>query len=226
MRILIVEDEVRLSDALSQILTKNKYTVDVSYDGGSGLDNALTGIYDAIILDIMLPKLNGFEVLKELRKEKIVSPVLLLTARDEVADKVQGLDLGADDYLTKPFSTEELLARLRALLRRQGELITDNTISYGDISLNISTFDLICGEKSLKLGAKEFEMMRLFLKNKNRILTKDELLDKVWGYESDAEFNHVEVYISFLRKKLSHLRSGVTIKTIRNVGYHLETETE
>lgn len=222
MRILIVEDEVRLAEALVQIFMKEKYSADACYDGISGLDNALTGIYDVIVLDIMLPKMNGLEVLRTLRANKIKTPVILLTAKDEVSDKVTGLDIGADDYLTKPFYTEELLARIRSLGRRNSDVICDNILSFDDISLNISTYELICGERSVKLGLKEFNIMELLIKNGARILSKETLIEKIWGYESDAEYNNVEVYISFLRKKLSHIKSKVIIKTVRGVGYCLE----
>ncbi len=222
MRILIVEDEVRLAEALVQIFMKEKYSADACYDGVSGLDNALTGIYDVIVLDIMLPKMNGLEVLRTLRANKIKTPVILLTAKDEVSDKVTGLDIGADDYLTKPFYTEELLARIRSLGRRNSDVICDNILSFDDIFLNISTYELMCGEKSVKLGLKEFNIMELLIKNGARILSKETLIEKIWGYESDAEYNNVEVYISFLRKKLSHIKSKVIIKTVRGVGYCLE----
>lgn len=222
MRILIVEDEVRLAEALVQIFMKEKYSADACYDGVSGLDNALTGIYDVIVLDIMLPKMNGLEVLRTLRANKIKTPVILLTAKDEVSDKVTGLDIGTDDYLTKPFYTEELLARVRSLGRRNSDVICDNILSFDDISLNISTYELMCGERSVKLGLKEFNIMELLIKNGARILSKETLIEKIWGYESDAEYNNVEVYISFLRKKLSHIKSKVIIKTVRGVGYCLE----
>lgn len=222
MRLLIVEDEVRLADALVQIFSKSKIQADAVYNGVDGLDNALTGIYDAIILDIMLPKMNGLEVLKNLRAEKIDTPVLLLTAKDDVSDKVKGLDIGADDYLTKPFSTEELLARVRAICRRRGEMVYDNTLVYKDLSLDLSTYELSCGGQSIKLAPKEFNIMELLLEYKNRIVSKETLIEKIWGYDSDAEYNNAEVYISFLRKKIQHINSKVCIRTVRGVGYNLE----
>ncbi|MBE6842101.1 MAG: response regulator transcription factor [Ruminococcus sp.] len=221
MRILIIEDEIALADALEQILQKNKYLTDACYDGVSGLDCALSGIYDVIILDIMLPKMNGFDVLRSLRINKISTPVLLLTAKDEIADKVNGLDIGADDYMTKPFNTEELLARIRSLARRNNNTFCENMINFDDISLNLSTYELSCGGNSLKLGLKEFCIMELFCKNGNAIISKEQLIEKIWGYDSKAEYNNVEVYISFLRKKLSHINSAVNIKTVRGVGYCL-----
>lgn len=221
MRILVVEDEVHLSEALVQILTKNKYTADPVYDGVSGLDNALTGIYDVIILDIMLPQMNGLEVLKHIRQQKLTTPVILLTAKDEVSDKVKGLDHGADDYLTKPFSTDELLARIRALGRRRGELICDDTLSFEDLTLNLSTYELSCGAKAIHLGLKEFRILEFLIAHGQHVVSKEELLEKIWGFDSAAEYNHVEVYISFLRKKLTHIHSRVSIHTVRGVGYHL-----
>ncbi len=222
MRILIVEDEIGMADALVQIFHKNKYIADACYDGESGLDNALSGIYDIIVLDVMLPKMSGLEILKELRNKQIATPVLLLTARDTIADKVAGLDVGADDYLTKPFSSEELLARIRSLNRRNANVICENVLRWSDLTLNLSTYELFCGSNSLKLGLKEFSMVELFLKNGNMILSKETLIVKIWGYESEAENNNVEVYVSFLRKKLAHLHSKVGIKTVRGVGYCLE----
>ena len=221
MRILIVEDEIRLAEALGQIMEENKYTADIVHDGEAGLDYALSGIYDVIVLDVMLPKRNGFDIVRELRAQKDQTPVLLLTAKDEVQDKVTGLDCGADDYLTKPFFTEELLARVRALSRRQGDVVL-NELSFGDLPLNLSAYTLQCGAKSVRLGRKEFEVIRLLLSNPKIILSKETLLLKIWGSESEAEDNNVEAYISFLRKKLAFLHSTVQIATARKLGYHLE----
>ena len=223
MRILIIEDEIALADALGQILQKNKYLTDICHDGVSGLDCALSGIYDVIILDIMLPKMNGFDVLRSLRINKIATPVLLLTAKDEISDKVNGLDIGADDYMTKPFNTEELLARIRSLSRRNNNTFCENMVSFDDISLNLSTYELSCNNNSLKLGLKEFCIMELFCKSGNTIISKEQIIEKIWGYDSNAEYNNVEVYISFLRKKLSHINSVVNIKTVRGVGYCLSS---
>jgi DNA-binding response OmpR family regulator len=223
MRILVVEDEIRLAEALGQIITEHKYTADIVNDGEAGYDYALSGIYDVIVLDVMLPKMNGFDVVKELRKNKNQTPVILLTAKGEVADKVKGLDCGADDYLTKPFAPEELVARIRALSRRQGEVIMDE-LTFLDLNLNLSAYTLECGNKSVRLGLKEFEVMRLLLSNLSNIITKEDILLKVWGSESDAEDNNVEVYISFLRKKLAYLGTAVNISTVRKVGYYLEVK--
>lgn len=223
MRILIIEDEVALADALQQIMQKNKYLTDACHDGVSGLDSAMTGIYDVIILDINLPKMNGFDVLRALRINKISTPVLLLTAKDEISDKVTGLDIGADDYMTKPFNTEELLARIRSLGRRSANTVCENVLTFSDISLNLSTYELSCGSEALKLGLKEFCIMELFCRNGSAVISKEQLIEKIWGYDSNAEYNNVEVYISFLRKKLLHIHSEVSVKTVRGVGYCLSS---
>ena len=222
MRVLIVEDEVRLASTLQDLLELNGYTADVCHDGEAGLDNALSAIYDVILLDVMLPKLDGFTVLRRLRAAGNATPVLMLTARSELSDRVEGLDCGADYYLTKPFEPKELLACIRALTRRQPELRNTDVLEYGDLKLIKNSFTLSCGDRSLRLSRKEFDMMELLMLNRELVITKENLLLKIWGYESDAEDNNVEVYISFLRKKLEHLHSAVKIKTIRMVGYCLE----
>ncbi|MBU8881324.1 response regulator transcription factor [Bacillus sp. FJAT-29790] len=222
MRILMVEDEKYMAEAIAQVLKKNHYSVDVVYDGEEGLDCGLTGIYDIIILDIMLPKMDGISVLKELRKNKIETPIILLTARGETEDKVQGLDSGADDYVAKPFPTEELLARLRALGRRKLKLVNDGILQYGDITFNPHTLSLECNNKELKLTLKESQLLELLLIRKENISSKDRIIEKIWGYDTEAEANHVEVYISFLRKKLNYLHSNVMIQTKRGVGYVLK----
>ena len=222
MRVLIVEDEARLAATLRDLLEINGYTADICGDGETGLDNALTNIYDVILLDVMLPKLDGFTVLRRLRAAGTSTPVLMLTARSEVSDRVEGLDCGADYYLTKPFEPRELLACIRALTRRQPELRNTDQLEYGDLLLEKNTFALTCGERSVRLSRKEFDMMELLMLNRELVLTKEKLLVKIWGYESDAEDNNVEVYISFLRKKLEHLHSRVKIKNIRMVGDCLE----
>ena len=206
MRILIVEDELRLAEALGQIMAEQRYQADVVFDGADGLDYALTGQYDAIVLDVMLPKVDGFEVARRLRCAHVSTPILVLTARDEIPDKIAGLDHGADDYMTKPFDIGELLARVRALTRRQGEVIGEQ---------------LAAGE-SVRLGFKEFDVLRLLLAAPRAVIPKEDIISKVWGLESEAEDNNVEVYISFLRKKLAYLGSRVSIGTVRKVGYHLE----
>lgn len=221
MRVLIVEDETRLAATLKDLLEMDGYTADVCHDGESGLDEALSNIYDVCILDVMLPKLDGFEVLRRLREAKNGLPVLLLTARSEVTDRVRGLDSGADYYLTKPFEPKELLACIRALTRRQPEIRETGVIEYGDLKLEKNGFLLHCGERNLRLSKKEYDLMELLMLNREMVLTKENILLKIWGYESGDE-NSVEVYISFLRRKLSHLRSAVRIQTIRMAGYRLE----
>ena len=197
------------------------HTAAPCHDGEAGLDNALTGIYDIIILDVMLPKMDGFTVLKRLRGAGSATPVLMLTARDQLSDRVEGLDCGADYYLTKPFEPQELLACIRALVRRQPELRNTEELTYADLRLEKNTFTLSCEARSVRLSRKEFDMMELLMLNRELVITKETLLLKIWGYESDAEDNNVEVYISFLRKKLDHLHSRVKIRTIRMVGYCL-----
>jgi two-component system response regulator ArlR len=224
MRILIVEDELHLAEALTQILKKHNYSVDAAYDGESGLDNALSNIYDIIILDIMLPKVDGITILKEVRKEGISTPIILLTARGEISDRVIGLDCGADDYLAKPFATEELLARIRALSRRKGEVLPSNTFKFGDIELNTATLKLSSTSKEVKLILKESELLELLISRKNSATSKEIIIEKLWGFDSEVEHNNVEVYISFLRKKLIHLNSEVIINTVRGVGYMLEVK--
>jgi len=221
MRILIIEDEVRLAGTLADMAGEDGYTTDVANDGETGLDSALSGIYDAIVLDVMLPRLDGFEVLKRMRKEGIQTPVLMLTAKSDLVDRVHGLDLGADYYLTKPFENAEFLACLRAILRRQGE-ITPESLCCGDLTLTPSRGVLRCRERMLTLSAKELEIMRLLMLNQNAILPKETLLVKVWGYDTDAGDNNVEAYISFLRKKLQLLRSTVALNVVRRLGYRLE----
>ena len=226
MRILIVEDEVRLAGTLADLLKRQGYTADVCHDGVSGLDNASSGIYDLVLLDAMLPGMDGFSLLRELRGGGHSVPVLMLTARSDVTDRVHGLDSGADYYLTKPFEPQELLACVRLLLRRRsGDVRLDDALSYGDLRLDSGTFLLSCQERSVRLSRREYDLMELLMRNGAQIVTKEQLLLKVWGYDSDAEDNNVEVYISFLRRKLTHLRSAVRIKTIRLVGYCLEVET-
>ena len=227
MRLLIVEDEVRLADTLRQLLHRQGYTADVCYDGVSGLDNALTGIYDLMVLDVMLPGLNGFQVARQLRDAGVATPVLMLTAKSDLSDRVHGLDCGADYYLTKPFEPEELLACVRTLLRRSGgQLQESDTLTWGDLSLERGTFTLSCNGRDVRLSRREYDLMELLMRNGAQVVTKEQLLIKVWGYESNAEDNNVEVYISFLRRKLTHLHSQVKIKTLRMLGYCLTREVE
>ena len=227
MRLLIVEDEVRLADTLRQLLNRQGYTADVYYDGISGLDNAMTGIYDLMVLDVMLPGMNGFQVVKKLREAGVATPVLMLTAKSDVGDRIHGLDCGADYYLTKPFEPEELLACVRTLLRRSGgQLQESDTLTWGDLSLERTTFTLSCAEREVRLSRREYDLIELLMRNGNQVVTKEQMLVKVWGYDSQAEDNNVEVYISFLRRKLTHLHSAVKIKTLRMLGYCLTQEVE
>lgn len=224
MQVLIVEDDIRLAQALGQILEENHYQVDLVHDGDQGLAYAESGSYDVIILDVMLPRKSGLEVVAELRRANVATPVLMLTARTTVQDKITGLDSGADDYMTKPFSPAELLAHLRALTRRQGQVVFEKS-DFGDISLNLESHDLSCGSKSINLSYKEFSIANILISSKGQIVSKDMLISKVWGVESNAVDNNVEAYISFLRKKLKFLGSNTQIETVRKVGYRLESSS-
>ena len=220
MRVLIVEDERNLAETLQQMLKKNRFDSDICPDGEKGLQYAREGSYDLIILDVMLPKMSGFSVVEELRREGNRTPVLMLTARSGVDDYVHGLDLGADYYLTKPFEMQELLACVRALVRRRGEVVLDE-LKFGDLVLSKSTGELTCGERRIRLGKKEFSIMHLLMTNGNVLVSKEQILHNAWGIESEAEDNNVEVYISFLRKKLRFLHTAVQITTQRKFGYKL-----
>ena len=222
MRILIIEDDKKVSDTLSKLLTQHKHSYDLAEDGESGLDLALAGNHSLILLDLMLPKKNGMDVLRALRSADIHTPVIVLSAKSELADKVAALDAGADDYLTKPYYAEELMARIRAISRRGPVLTADHFLTFGDLTLDLSTYRLSCGQNSTRLGLKELNITELLIRGGKRICSKEELLVKVWGYDTDAEYNNVEVFISNLRKKLRQLGSAVNIATVRGVGYHLE----
>ena len=222
MRILLADDEQELTEALKVILTYNKYSVDIVHDGQNAYDYATTIDYDGIILDVMMPKMNGIEVLKELRIAGITTPVMMLTAKGQLADKVEGLDAGADDYLPKPFETEELLARLRAMLRRGGKSFSPNMLTFGDLCLDRTSYELSCGNNSIRLANKEFQMMELMLSNPTSVISTEKFMDRVWGYETDSEINVVWAYISYLRKKLTILGSSVELKALRGRGYILE----
>ncbi len=223
MNVLIIEDEIRLAEAIGELLKKEKHHVDIVNDGQEGYEFATGFSYDAIILDAMLPKMNGFEVLKKIRAEKLQTPILMLTALSQTDDVIKGLDFGADDYMTKPFETKELLARLRSITRRKGEVIL-NELNFGDLVLDLDSNQIKSGVKSIQLGYKEFEIMRMLMTHPQMISTKEDIIVKVWGIDSDAADNNVEVYISFLRKKLQFLKSSVAIQTIRKVGYKLDFE--
>lgn len=225
MKILVVDDEKKLADAIGQLFKQHKCVVDVVYDGEDGLYYASRGDYDVVILDVMMPKLDGFEVVKQLRQSKNNVAIIMLTAKDDIASRVKGLDYGADDYLAKPFATEELVARVRALSRRQSELIFDH-MAYEDIVLNTANYTLNCNGKSVSLGAKEYEIMRLMLSNPTQVISKDVIISKVWGLDSDITENNIEAYMSFLRKKLFFVGSKLTIMTKRMLGYYLEKERD
>ena len=222
MKILIVEDEKLLADSLKAMLEHKGFQVEVAYDGETGREYALLGIYDLLILDVMMPKLNGFEVASQVRAKRCTTPILMLTARSSLEDRIQGLNAGADYYLTKPFDTRELMACINALLRRQGNQVDE--LTYGNTALDLSSGMLICGEQSVRLSSREFDVMRFLLQSGQRNLSKEVILARVWGYDSEAVDNHVEVYVGFLRKKLAAIGSDVKIVSIRRMGYHLEVE--
>jgi DNA-binding response OmpR family regulator len=223
MRILLAEDERTLSEALVTILSHSGYSVDAVYDGRDAYDYLTAGNYDCAVLDIMMPKMDGITVLKKIRAEGITIPVMMLTAKSETDDKVEGLDSGADDYMTKPFDTEELLARVGALTRRTGEVIIDK-MSFADLTLKLNSAVLSCADESVQLSRKEFEVLKIFLYNPSMTIGTEALISKVWGMDSEATDNNVEVYVSFLRKKLKYLGSRVSIKKIHKIGYRLEVE--
>ncbi len=220
MKILIVEDEVLLANSLKALLEKKGFTVEVAYDGETGKDYAETGIYDLLILDVMMPRLNGYDLARQVRAERCATPILMLTAKSELEDRIEGLNAGADYYLTKPFDTRELLACINALLRRQGNQVDE--LCYGNTALELASGMLVCGAERVRLSAKEFDIMRFLLQSKGNNLSKEVILARVWGYDSNAVENHVEVYVGFLRKKLSSIGSNIRIEAVRKLGYHLE----
>ena len=222
MRILLAEDERSLSRAVVALLEKHNYSADAVYDGEEALDYLEAGNYDALILDIMMPKLDGLEVLRRLRAAGNPIPVLLLTARSEIEDKVTGLDTGANDYLTKPFSTEELMARIRAITRSQTGGQLTSRLSLGNITLDQTTYELSSPHGSFRLANKEYQMMELLLRNPRQLISSERFFERIWGYDSEVELNVVWVYISYLRKKLEALQADIQIKATRNVGYSLE----
>lgn len=226
MRILIIEDEQSLVSIIKDKLTKEKYIVDSSYDGEEGLYNALMNIYDLIILDVMLPKINGFEILKRIREEKINSKVIMLTARGEIDDKLEGLTNGADDYITKPFHLEELVARINIQLRK--DYTKEKSLIFGDIKLNVACSKLMCikTNEEIDMICKEFLLLEYLINNKEAIVSKEQIIDKIWGIDNETESNNVEAYISFIRRKLKAIGSSVNIKAIRGLGYRLEDTDE
>ena len=220
MKILIVEDEVLLANSLKTLLEKKGFTVEVAYDGETGKDYAETGVYDLLILDVMMPRLNGYELARQVRAERCATPILMLTAKGELEDRIEGLNAGADYYLTKPFDTRELLACINALLRRQGDQVDE--LRFGNTALDLASGMLVCGAERVRLSAKELDIMRFLLQSKGNNLSKEVLLARVWGFDSNAVENHVEVYVGFLRKKLASIGSNLRIEAVRRLGYHLE----
>ena len=222
MNILVIEDEKLLAQSIRAVLEQKGFSVETVYDGETGAEYARLGIYDLVILDVMLPGMDGFQVAQALRSGRCATPILMLTARSGIDDRIQGLNAGADYYLTKPFDTRELLACVGALLRRQGGQVDE--LTFGNTALDLGSSQLVCGEKAVRLSAREFDVMRLLMQSGSSILSKEQLLARVWGYESNAVENHVEVYVGFLRKKLRSIGSDVRISAIRRLGYHLEVE--
>ena len=226
MKILVIEDEYSLADAISETLKKENFDVTIVQNGEDGEDEALTGIYDLILLDIMLPKKNGFEILNSIKSEKIETPVIILTAKSEIYDKLNGLENGADDYITKPFHMKELVARIKVVLKRSVNIEDTNCLELGNLKLDLGTGEIKSGDRKIAINGKELDLLEILMINKNQIVTKETLLDKIWGYDSDSEYNSVEVYVSFLRKKLKLLNSNVSVKTVRGIGYKVEVEND
>ncbi len=224
MKILIVEDEYGLADAISEILKNENFTPTIVTDGEEGEYEALSGVFDLIILDVMLPGKNGFEILKSIRNEKIKTPVIMLTAKSEIEDKLQGLEHGADDYITKPFHTRELLARIKAILKRTNNLEELNILEFNGLKLDLDKCQVIYENNSIVINGKEMELLQLLMMNQNQVLSRETIASKIWGYDNDAEYNNVEVYISFIRKKIKLLKAKVKIKSVRGIGYKLEKE--
>lgn len=226
MNILIVEDEYSLADAIAETLKKEKFNINIQTNGEDGENEALTGNYDLILLDVMLPQKNGFEILTSLRKAKIKTPIIMLTAKSEMSDKLNGLENGADDYITKPFSTRELIARIKIILKRTNNIEDTNILKYGDLTLDIKNAKVKCKDNEIQISGKELDLLEQLLLNKEQVSVRENLAQRIWGYESDSEYNNVEVYITFLRRKLNLLQSKVKIKAIRGIGYKLEVEND
>lgn len=222
MKILVIEDEKLLAQSLKTLLEGKGFQVETVYDGETGAEYAELGVYDLLILDVMMPKLDGYQVARRVRARRCATPILMLTAKSELEDRVEGLNAGADYYLTKPFDSRELLACINALLRRQGGQVDE--LVCGNTALDLASGMLVCGENRVRLSAKEFDVMRYLLQNQGQNLSKEIILARVWGFESNAVENHVEVYVGFLRKKLASIGSNIRIKAIRRLGYHLEVE--
>ena len=226
MKILVVEDEYSLADAISATLKRENFDVKLAANGIEGEEEALTDVYDLILLDIMLPGKNGFEILKTLRQEKINTPIIILTAKSEIYDKLNGLENGADDYITKPFHMQELVARIKVILKRKANIEDINKLEFGDLKLDLSEGKMISGNNKISINGKELNLLEMLFINKNQIINRETIADKIWGFNSDAEYNNVEVYISFLRKKLKLLNSNVKIKTVRGLGYKMEDDAD
>ena len=222
MNILIIEDEYSLADAISETLKNEKFNVTIKTDGEEGEDEALTQNYDLVLLDVMLPNKNGFEILRYLRNQKIKTPIIMLTAKSEIEDKLNGLEHGADDYITKPFAMRELIARVKAVLKRTNNLENTDCLEYGDLILDLKNAKLKCNNNEIQISGKELELIEQLLINKNQISSREALAERIWGFENDSEYNNVEVYITFIRRKIKLIDSKVNIKAVRGVGYRLE----
>ena len=226
MKILIIEDEYSLADAIAESLQKENFVPKIVTDGEEGENEALSDVYDLILLDVMLPKKNGFEILKSLRNEKINTPVIMITAKSELSDKLNGLENGADDYITKPFHMRELLARIKVILKRNSNLENTDVLEFGDLRLDLRTGKMISNNNEISINGKELELLEILLINKNQIISKEVLISKIWGFDTEAEYNYIEVYSSFLRKKLKLIKSKVKIRAVRGVGYKLEEDND
>ena len=222
MNILIIEDEYSLADAVAETLKNENFNVCVKTNGEDGEDEALTENYDLILLDVMLPNKNGFEILRDLKQEKIKTPIIMLTAKSEIDDKLNGLEHGADDYITKPFAMRELMARIKVVLKRANNIEDTECLEYGDIKLDVKNAKLMSHNNEIQISGKELELLEQFLINKNQVLSRENLVERIWGYDSEAEYNNVEVYITFIRRKLKLIESKVNIRAVRGVGYRLE----
>lgn len=226
MNVLIIEDEFSLADAVAETLKNENFNVTIKTNGEDGEDEALTENYDLILLDVMLPGKDGFEILRYLRKNKIQTPIIMLTAKSEIDDKLNGLEHGADDYITKPFAMRELIARIKVILKRTNGIENIDCLEYGDLSLNLKNAKLKCSDNEIQVSGKELELLEQLLINKNQISTKENLIERIWGYDSDVEYNNVEVYITFIRRKLKLINSKVNIKAVRGIGYKLEESND
>ena len=226
MKVLIIEDEYSLADAIAETLQKEGFTVKMEADGEKGEDEAIANVYDIILLDVMLPHKDGFSILRELRREKIETPIIMLTAKSEIYDKLNGLENGADDYITKPFHMKELVARIKVVLKRSSDLDNTDIMQFGDLTLDLKTGKMKANTNEIEISGKELELLESLLLNKNQIMSREILANKIWGYDSETEYNNVEVYMSFLRKKLKLIKSNVKIKAIRGIGYKLEAEND